>query len=90
MLINNIVIIVNQLFISLFFNRVLISPNFAGIILGTSDNNIPFIIKSTTEYFISMTFQNLKFFSVFSIPDSGALIGARGEDFGTLGIKGDF
>lgn len=75
--------------LSLGFENVTIFPNSASIIFRTSNNSISFIIKSTTKYFILMTFKHLYFISSINRPNSACFITTSSYNFITLWIKLD-
>ena len=65
-------------------------PYSACVILRPSNNCVAFVVESTTEYLIRVTFQDLKTVTCLSLPHSSCFVRGCSKDPAPLGVEGYF
>ena len=70
-------------------NDSLVFPDAAGVILGTSNDGVTLVVKSTGEDIVFMTREYLEFCASISLPHSAGLVYTRCYNFVALGVELD-
>ena len=64
-----------------------VSPDVAVVVLAARNDNLALVVELTTEYFVSVPFENLEQLSTFAVPEPSSAIRPGRENLGTLRVE---